>query len=109
MSVLAPAQATGLHPLLEQLVSRHEFTTVDADSIDDFVTVRYLTAGAGTEPLSVKIYNAARASPTPAVNAAATLMLISTFTVIGIGFVAYRFATKGQRRESALKDFAAFE
>jgi spermidine/putrescine transport system permease protein len=82
---------------------------VFADSIDDFVTVRYLSAGADTEPLSVKIYNAARASPTPAVNAAATFMLISTFTVIAIAFVAYRFATKGQRREGAIKDFAAFE
>lgn len=36
MSALAPAPATGLHPLLEQLVSRHGFTAVDADSIDDF-------------------------------------------------------------------------
>lgn len=82
---------------------------VFADSIDDFVTVRYLTAGADTEPLSVKIYNAARASPTPAVNAAATFMLVSTFTVIGIGFIAYRFATRGQRREGAIREFTAFE
>jgi hydrogenase-1 operon protein HyaE len=37
MSVLAPAPATGLHPLLEQLVTRHGFTAVDADSIDDFL------------------------------------------------------------------------
>ena len=82
---------------------------VFADSIDDFVTVRYLSAAADTEPLSVKIYNAARASPTPAVNAAATFMLISTFTVIALGFLAYRFATRGQRREGAIRDFAAFE
>ena len=82
---------------------------VFADSIDDFVTVRYLSAAADTEPLSVKIYNAARASPTPAVNAAATFMLISTFTVIALGFLAYRFATRGQRREGAIRDFTAFE
>ena len=37
MSALAPTPATGLHPLLEQLVSRHGFTAVDADSIDDFI------------------------------------------------------------------------
>jgi hydrogenase-1 operon protein HyaE len=37
MSALAPAPATGLHPLLEQLVSRHGFTAVDADSIYDFI------------------------------------------------------------------------
>lgn len=82
---------------------------VFADSIDDFVTVRYLTAGANTEPLSVKIYNAARASPTPAVNAATTFMLISTVTVIMIGFLAYRFLTRGQRGEGAVKDFVSFE
>ena len=82
---------------------------VFADSIDDFVTVRYLSAAADTEPLSVKIYNAARSSPTPAVNAAATFMLVSTFTVIALGFLAYRFATRGQRREGAIRDFAAFE
>ncbi len=82
---------------------------VFADSIDDFVTVRYLSAGADTEPLSVKIYNAARASPTPAVNAATTFMLVSTFVVITAGFVAYRFLTRGQRRESAVKEFVSFE
>lgn len=36
MSALAAAPPAVLHPLLEQLVSRHGFTTVDADSIDDF-------------------------------------------------------------------------
>lgn len=82
---------------------------VFADSIDDFVTVRYLSAASDTEPLSVKIYNAARASPTPAVNAAATFMLISTFTIITIGFIAYRVLTRGQRRESAVKEFVSFE
>ncbi|HET9722417.1 MAG TPA: ABC transporter permease [Actinomycetota bacterium] len=82
---------------------------VFADSIDDFVTVRYLSAGANTEPLSVKIYNAARASPTPAVNAAATFMLVATFTVITVGFFAYRYLTRGQRREGAVKEFVSFE
>ena len=43
---------------------------VFADTIDDFVIVRYLSLGASTEPMSVKIYNTARASPTPALNAA---------------------------------------
>lgn len=37
MSSLAPAPAVGLHPLLEQLVSRHGFAVVDADSLDEFV------------------------------------------------------------------------
>jgi spermidine/putrescine transport system permease protein len=63
---------------------------VFADSVDNFVTVRYLSGQADTEPLSVKIYSAARSSPTPAVNAAATVMLISTLLVIALGWLVYR-------------------
>ncbi len=55
------------------------FAIVFADTIDDFVTVNYLASTVATQPLSVKIYSAARSSPTPAVNAAATFMLIATF------------------------------
>ncbi|MGQ0669444.1 MAG: ABC transporter permease [Actinomycetota bacterium] len=84
---------------------------VFADSVDDFVTVRYLCGAAGCEPLSVKIYGAARASPTPAVNAAATFMLISTLLAITIGVLLYRFATRGQRKaeESGVQGFMSFE
>ncbi len=63
---------------------------VFADSVDNFVTVRYLSAQAPTEPLSVKIYAAARSSPTPAVNAAATVMLVATLSVIGAAYAIYR-------------------
>jgi len=69
---------------------------VFADSVDNFVTVRYLSGSADTEPLSVKIYSAARSSPTPAVNAAATVMLISTMLVITVGWFMYRRFTQGQ-------------
>ncbi len=75
-----------------------------ADSVDDFVIVRYLSGPASSEPLSVKIYTAARGSPTPAVNAAATVMLVATMIVIGIGYAAYRrFA-----RDSGGSDVASF-
>jgi spermidine/putrescine transport system permease protein len=70
---------------------------VFADSVDDFVIVRFLSGAADTEPLSVKIYSAARGSPTPAVNAAATVMLVATMTVIGIGYLLYRRYSKGQQ------------
>jgi spermidine/putrescine transport system permease protein len=78
---------------------------VFADTIDDFVTVRYLSGPASSEPLSVKIYGAARAQPTPAVNAAATFMLVSTIVVGAIAFVIYRWVTKGQRG-GGVSDFA---
>ena len=50
---------------------------VFADVIDDFVIVRYLSGDSSTEPVSVKIYNTARAAPTPALNALATMLLPS--------------------------------
>jgi spermidine/putrescine transport system permease protein len=76
------------------------FVIVFADTIDDFITVRYLSGASSTEPLSVKIYNFTRSTPTPAINAAATFMLISTSVVALIGYAIYRRITKGQRGES---------
>jgi spermidine/putrescine transport system permease protein len=76
------------------------FTLVFADTIDDFITVRYLSGPANTEPLSVKIYNFTRGTPTPAINAAATFMLISTTVIALIGYALYRRVTRGQRGEA---------
>jgi spermidine/putrescine transport system permease protein len=70
---------------------------VFADTIDDFVTVKYLSGPATSEPLSVKIYNFTRAEPTPAVNAAATFLLVTTTMAIVLGYFLYRRATRGQR------------
>ena len=69
-----------------------------ADAVDNFVIVRYLSGPASSEPLSVKIYSAARASPTPAVNAAATVMLLATTLIIAIAFVFHRRTAGAQRR-----------
>jgi spermidine/putrescine transport system permease protein len=68
---------------------------VFADVIDDFVLVRYLSGDAATEPVSVKIYNTARGAPTPALNALATLLLLATLTAVVIGFLVYRYLTRG--------------
>jgi spermidine/putrescine transport system permease protein len=76
------------------------FALVFADTIDDFITVRYLSAGAGTEPLSVKIYNFSRGALTPAINAAATFLLISTLVMVLIGVLLYRLITSGQRDQT---------
>jgi spermidine/putrescine transport system permease protein len=69
---------------------------VFADTVDDFVTVRYLAGGAKSQPLSIFIYVTTRASATPATNAAATLMLVTTTVVIALGYLAYRRLTRGQ-------------
>ncbi len=68
---------------------------VFADVIDDFVLVRYLSGDASTEPVSVKIYNTARAAPTPALNALATLLLAAALAAVIIGFLVYRRMTRG--------------
>ena len=67
---------------------------VFADVIDDFVLVRYLSGNAATEPVSVKIYNTARAAPTPALNALASLLLLAALAAVVIGFIVYRFMTR---------------
>jgi len=63
---------------------------VFANSIDDFVTVRYLSGFASTEPLSVKVYNAARGAPAPSVNAAVSVMLLASLGVAGFAYLIYR-------------------
>lgn len=68
---------------------------VFADIIDDFVLVRYLSGNASTEPVSVKIYNTARAAPTPALNALATLLLLAALAAVVIGFLIFRRLTRG--------------
>jgi spermidine/putrescine transport system permease protein len=72
------------------------FAIVFADTVDDFVTVTYLSGPANSQPLSTFIYVTARASATPAVNAAATLMLVSTTLVITLGYLAFKRLTRDQ-------------
>jgi spermidine/putrescine transport system permease protein len=70
---------------------------VFADVIDDFIIVRYLSGDSSTETASIKIYNTARAAPTPALNALATLMLVASLLAVVIGFLAYRWFTRGEK------------
>jgi spermidine/putrescine transport system permease protein len=81
---------------------------VFADCIDDFVIVRYLSSTALTEPMSVQIYDSARSSPTPALNALATIMLVSSLIAVTIGYLLYRRWTRGERgvQQSAASEFA---
>jgi spermidine/putrescine transport system permease protein len=69
---------------------------VFADTVDDFVTVAALSGPASSETLAQKIYRAARAEATPEVNAAATMMLVSTLVVITVGWLLYKRYNRGQ-------------
>jgi spermidine/putrescine transport system permease protein len=80
---------------------------VFADVIDDFVIVRYRSSDAATEPMSVKIYNSARSSPTPALNALASIMLVSSLLAVALGALVYRRSTRGERdARSAVEELA---
>lgn len=70
---------------------------VFADVIDDFVIVRYLSGDSSTEPASVKMFNTARAAPTPALNALATLLLVMSLLAVAMGFLVYRLFTRGEK------------
>jgi spermidine/putrescine transport system permease protein len=73
---------------------------VFADVNDDFVIVRYLSGDSSTEPVSVKIYNTARAAPSPALNALATMLLVFSLVAILVGFVIYRRLTRGEAKDT---------
>jgi spermidine/putrescine transport system permease protein len=73
---------------------------VFADVIDDFVIVRYLSGDSSTEPVSVKMFNTARAAPTPALNAVATLLLVMSLLAVTIGLLGYKFFTRGEKGDS---------
>ncbi len=107
----SPVQALRLSllPLLLPAIVA-SFMLVFADTIDDFVIVRYLSSNAGTETIPIRIYDTARAAVTPALNALATLMLFSTMIAVAIGYFVYRAMTRGERRAGeggTIESFAA--
>ncbi len=63
---------------------------VFADVLDNFVIVRYLSSDMSTETTSMRIYSTARAAPSPALNALATLILVASLGAVIIGWLIYR-------------------
>ena len=79
---------------------------VFADVLDHFVLVRYLSSDASTETTSMRIYQVARAAPTPALNAMATIILVVSTLVIVVGWLLYRRWSKRQGESTDLSSFA---
>ncbi|HEV2935768.1 MAG TPA: ABC transporter permease [Streptosporangiaceae bacterium] len=66
--------------------------------VDDFVLVDLLSSNSGNTPMSVYIYSQQRGgNGGPALNALGTIMLAMTFVVAIIGYIAYRWLTRGER------------
>ena len=58
---------------------------VFATVIDDFVITSFLSAGVSSETVPLRIYSSVRGGATPALNALATLLVLTSFTVLIIG------------------------
>jgi spermidine/putrescine transport system permease protein len=66
--------------------------------IDDFVLVDLLSSNASNTPMSVYIYSQQRGgNGGPALNALGTIMLTMSFVAVIIGYLGYRWLTRGER------------
>jgi spermidine/putrescine transport system permease protein len=65
-----------------------------ATSVDDFVISSFLSTGASTETVPIKVYSGARTGATPAVNALATVMLAVTLLAVAFAAVAMKLARR---------------
>jgi spermidine/putrescine transport system permease protein len=71
---------------------------VFSTAIDDFVLVDLLNNGASSTPMSVYIYSNQRGgNGGPALNALGTIMLVMSFVVVILGYLGYRWLTRGER------------
>ena len=80
---------------------------VFATSLDDFVVSQFLFGDASNITVPIKLYNAVRASPTPALNALATLLLVASFLALILAYVGLRVARR-RGSGSALEELADY-
>jgi spermidine/putrescine transport system permease protein len=104
----SPLQAirTVLIPLLMPAVFASAMI-VFATSLDDFVVSQFLFGDASNATVPIKLYNAVRSSPTPALNALATLLLVASFLALLLAYVGLRARRRGGDR-SPLEDLADY-
>jgi spermidine/putrescine transport system permease protein len=98
-----------LLPLLRPAIFVAAMVAV-AISLDDFVITQFLVGEASTETIPVRIYSAARAGPTPATNAIASVLLLSTLIVVTIaGLILRRAQRREGTKESGAEQLARLE
>jgi spermidine/putrescine transport system permease protein len=98
-----------LLPLLRPAIFVGAMVAV-AISLDDFVITQFLVGEAGTQTIPVRVYASARAGPTPATNAIASVLLFGTLFAVTIAGLVFRGARKREQRSgSAVEDLARLE
>ena len=66
--------------------------------IDDFVLVDLLNSNSGNTPMSVYFYSQQHGgNGRPALNALGTIMLVMSLVIVIIGYIGYRWMTRGER------------
>ena len=84
-----------LLPLLAPAIAAAMLSTF-ALSIDDFVVAQYMASGADTTTVPMRIYATARAAPTPALNALATIMLVFSLLALTLAWLVFKRFSRGQ-------------
>jgi spermidine/putrescine transport system permease protein len=72
-------------------------------SIDDFVVTQYLSSGSDTATVPMRIYAQARAAPTPALNALATIMLVVSLLALVLALMVFKRFSKGAATEALME------
>jgi spermidine/putrescine transport system permease protein len=81
---------------------------VFASTVDDFVIVEQLSSTANTQPMSVLIYSNVHGGLSgPALNALATIMLAVSLLAASIGYVGYRWMSRGERTKGSVEALTA--
>ena len=68
-----------------------------AVSIDDFVITQYMSSTSSTQSVPMLIYTATRGGATPALNAMASIMAVTTIAIAAVGFLLYRLLTRREQ------------
>lgn len=98
---------TILLPLMMPAVFAAAMITFAA-SLDDFVVSSFLFGSADAITVPIKLYSAVKASPSPALNALATILLVATLMALLLAYLVLRLRRRGAG-ESALDDLAGIE
>lgn len=80
---------------------------VFAISMDDFVISAFLSSGASTDTVPVRIYSTGRTAPTPALNALATLTLLITVVIAMVLFVVWKIVQSRRGPSGGVESFAS--